>query len=271
MSLNPTQSEPQSIKVGTGEHVRTIAYRQQAPANDHARADNMGLIWLPGLKSDMVSTKATALSQWAPEKGFTLTRFDYSGHGESSGRFEDAVISDWIQEARTVLETLTIGPQILLGSSTGGHIALVLLRRLLKEAPEQAARIKGLALIAPAWDLTEQLMWKKFPEQARRDIEQQGYYDMPSDYGEPYRITRAFIEDGRTDQLITEPFNPGVAVHVLQGGLDEAVPPAHARAMSNVVTGNHIHLTEIADGDHSLNRPEDLALLFDAIEKAAGD
>ncbi len=252
------EAPAKTIAVGSGQTARAIAYRLQPSS----RADGLGLVWLPGLKSDMVSTKATALAKWAPQHGLGLTRFDYSGHGESSGRFEDAVISDWVEEARAVFETLTTGPQILVGSSTGGHVALVLLRRLLREAPDQAKRIRGLVLIAPAWDLTEELMWKKFPEDARRAIQEAGYYDMPSDYGEPYRITREFIADGRTDLLSLDPFDPGVPVHVLQGALDDAVPIEHARRMGDVVLGNRIHITEIPDGDHRLSRDEDIALLF---------
>lgn len=255
----------QTMEVGSGDAARTIAYRLQ-PAT---RADGLGLIWLPGLKSDMVSTKATALAQWAPKHGFGLTRFDYSGHGESSGRFEDAVISDWVEEARAVLERLTTGPQIILGSSTGGHVALVLLRRLLREAPDEAARIKGLVLIAPAWDLTEALMWARATDEQKAHLERDGWYDLPSDYGDPYRITKRFIEDGRTELLSDAPFDPGIPIHVLQGALDDAVPLDHTRRMGEVVLGDRIRLTEIPDGGHSLSRDEDLALLFREVERVA--
>ncbi|MEM1372662.1 MAG: alpha/beta hydrolase, partial [Pseudomonadota bacterium] len=228
------------------------------------------IIWLAGLKSDMLSTKATALADWAPTRGMGLTRFDYSGHGESSGKFEEALISHWVEEAMCVLEQLTAGPQILVGSSTGAHVALVLLRRLIQKKSMYADRIKGLVLIAPAWDLTEELMWKTFPDDGRKAIETQGFYDMPSDYGEPYRITRAFIEDGRRDLIRPDPFDPGRPVEVLQGLLDDAVPAPHARELASVLHGDWVRLTEIADGDHRLSRDPDIELLFEAIERVAG-
>ncbi|MEL7047855.1 MAG: alpha/beta hydrolase [Pseudomonadota bacterium] len=267
MSHSSTDAEPQhaeppqTLKVGTAAKSRSIAYRQ----NPSKRDDGLGLIWLAGLKSDMLSTKASALAEWAPLQGLGLTRFDYSGHGESSGRFEDAVISDWVEEAGTILEKVTTGPQILVGSSTGGQVGLVLLRQLLRSAPEQASRIKGLVLIAPAWDLTEELMWAKFPEDGRQAILQQGYYDMPSDYGEPYRITRAFIEDGRRDLIKPDPFNPGCPIRVLQGVLDDAVPVDHTRALPDILLGDWVHITEIPEGDHRLSRPEDIELLFSEV------
>ncbi|MEO1205274.1 MAG: alpha/beta hydrolase [Pseudomonadota bacterium] len=267
MSLSSPNDEPQTLQVGSGEKSRTIAHRT-IPSK---REDGLGLIWLPGLKSDMVSTKATALAEWAPRHDLGVTRFDYSGHGISSGRFEDAVISDWVEEACAILQATTSGPQMLLGSSTGGHVALVLLRRLLREAPDDAARIRGLVLIAPAWDLTEELMWAKFPEDARKAIFDQGYYDMPSEYGEPYRITRAFIEDGRLDLIKPDPFNPGCPVRVLQGVLDDAVPVDHTRMLPEVLTGKWVHLTEIEDGDHRLSRPQDIELLFSEVLKLADE
>ncbi|MEO1281166.1 MAG: alpha/beta hydrolase [Pseudomonadota bacterium] len=266
MSHSSPAAEPQTLEVGSGAKTRTIAYRSQASK----RKDNLGLIWLAGLKSDMVSTKATALAEWAPHQGLGLTRFDYSGHGESSGRFEDAVISDWVEEAIAILEKVATGPQILVGSSTGGQVGLVLLRRLLRHAPEQAERIRGMVLIAPAWDLTDQLMWAKFPEEGRQAIMRQGYYDMPSDYGEPYRITRAFIEDGRQDLIKPDPFNPGCPIRVLQGVLDDAVPVDHTRMLPEVLRGDWVHITEIEDGDHRLSRPQDIELLFKEIEAVAG-
>ena len=191
----------------------------------------MSLLWLPGYRSDMASTKATALAEFARQKGYGCTRFDYSGHGVSSGRFEDGTIGQWLAEAEAVFRRATRGPQIVIGSSMGGWIALLLLRRLLREAPAEAARIAGLVLIAPAWDMTEELMWKKFDAAARRDLEQTGVYQQPSEYGEPYAITRGLIEEGREHLLARRPFDPGRPVVILQGAYDAAVPIAHTREL----------------------------------------
>lgn len=259
------ETEPQLLEVGEGQHRRTIA-ALTAPAR---RADGLGLVWLIGLKSDMASTKAEALARFAEEQGLGMTRFDYSGHGRSGGRFEEATIGDWVVEAEAVFTRLTRGPQIVLGSSTGAHVALLLLRRLMAQGGEAADRVKGLVLIAPAWDLTEELMWKKFPDEGRRAIQDQGYYDLPSEYGEPYRITRRFIEEGRAHLLAGRPFDPGRPVVILQGVEDVDVPVAHARALAKLLGGQWAELIEVADGDHRLSRPEDLALLMRTVAALA--
>src|SRR5690606_7183011 len=187
--------------------------------------------------SDMVSTKATALAGWAPENGFGLTRFEYSGHGSSSGNFKDATIGDWLEETREVFCRVTQGRQIVIGSSTGGHLALLLLRDLMARDREAASRIAALVLIAPAWDLTEELMWKEMPPEAQREIMEQGVTYRPSDYGEPYAITRQFIEEGRNHLFRGEPFDPGRPVVILQGQLDTAVPASHARRLADFIEG----------------------------------
>lgn len=256
------ESEPQFLEVGAAGRRRQIAYLAQPPA----AAGGPGVVWLIGLKSDMASTKAAALAQWTAARGLGLTRFDYSGHGRSSGAFADATIGDWLEESEAVSTRLTSGPQVLVGSSTGGHVALVLLRRLMRERPEEAARVKGLVLIAPAWDLTEELMWKQFAPDARRDIMEKGVYHQPSEYGEPYAITRTFIEEGRHHLLAGDDFDPGRPVLVLQGLQDAAVPAAHTRRLAEVLKGGHVEITEVADGEHRLSRPEDLDKLFALIE-----
>ena len=148
------------------------------------------LMFLSGFKSEMRAIKAGAVAQWAGERGIGCLRFDYSGHGQSEGRFEDGTVSRWLEETRAAFDRLTEGPQVLIGSSMGGHIALLLLRDLLAEAPDAAQRIKGLVLIAPAWNLTE-LMWNNLPTSARREIEEKGVYLRPSRYEDgPYPITR---------------------------------------------------------------------------------
>jgi pimeloyl-ACP methyl ester carboxylesterase len=151
----------------------------------------------------------------------------------------------------------------------GGHIALLLLRRLMRERPADAARIKALVLIAPAWDMTEELMWNKFTEAARRELKETGVFRQPSEYGEPYAITRALIEDGRRHLLARAPFDPGRPVVILQGALDEAVPIAHARELLSFLQGGRVKLIEIPDGEHRLSRPQDLALLFATLDELA--
>jgi pimeloyl-ACP methyl ester carboxylesterase len=248
-----------------GGAVRRLAYLAEPPTGEPP----VSLFWLAGYKSDMASTKATALADFARAKGYGCARFDYSGHGLSSGRFEDGTIGQWLAEAEAVFARATRGPQIVIGSSMGGWIALLLLRRLLREAPAEAGRIAALLLIAPAWDMTEELMWKKFDERARRDLVETGVYLQPSEYGEPYAITRVLIEEGRDHLLARAPFDPGRPVIILQGMLDAAVPIAHARELKGLLKGGRVELREIADGEHRLSRPQDLALLFAAIEKLA--
>ena len=229
----------------------------------------LGLFWLSGYKSDMASTKATEIASYARRKGFACTRFDYSGHGRSSGKIEDGTIGQWLGEAEDVFRRISHGPQIVIGSSMGGHIALLLLRRLLAERPEEAARIRAMVLIAPAWDMTEELMWKEFPEEARRQLMETGVYLQPSEYGEPYAITRALIEEGRQHLFARAPFDPGRPVVILQGALDEAVPIAHTRELVTFLKGGAVKLIEIADGEHRLSRPQDLMLLFATLDELA--
>lgn len=255
-------TEPQFITVGSGAGARRIACLRQSPR----RVGDVSLLWLIGLKSDMHSTKAEALAQWTAARGLGLTRFDYSGHGQSAGMFEAATLSDWLEESLAVFEQVTQGPQILVGSSTGAHVALLLLRRLMETRPEAAARVRGLVLVAPAWDLTE-LMWHELPEEARRAIVDEGQWLRPSAYDpKGYVITRRFIEDGRRHLLAGTSFDPGRPVLVLQGAEDRDVPIAHARALASVLAGDWVRMTEVPDGEHRLSRSEDLAKLYGLIE-----
>jgi len=255
-----TDTQPQFLDVGSGPDRRRIAYLHQPAAN----AQKPGVIWLGGFKSDMTGTKAVALAQWAAAQDLGCLRFDYSGHGQSQGRFEDGTLSRWLEEARAVFD-LTRGPQILVGSSMGGHIALLLLRALMADAPEEARRITGLALIAPAWDMTE-LMWRNLPTSARKDIEEKGVYLRPSRYGEePYPITRALIEDGRRHLIGPWPFDPGRPVHILHGLQDPDVPWEHTLDLVAHLGGDWTRVAAVPDGEHRLSRPEDLALLLDIV------
>ncbi len=260
-----TGIEPQFIDVGTGEARRRIAFRREARSG----AAKPGYFWLSGFKSDMSSTKATALADHAAAIGVDCVRFDYSGHGISDGPFEKGTIGRWLDEAQTVFQQISQGPQILIGSSMGGYIALMLLKRLLEKDPAEARRIAALVLIAPAWDMTEELMWKRFPTEARSALQEQGVYYQPSKYAEPYTITRELIEDGRAHLLARQPFDPGRPVFILQGLQDRDVPAAHVRELETFLLGSHVRITEVPDGEHRLSRPQDLALLFQLIDEAS--
>jgi pimeloyl-ACP methyl ester carboxylesterase len=176
-----------SLEIGTGAAARVIAVRQRGGAAP-------GLLWLGGFRSDMRGSKAEALDQWAAAQGRACTRFDYSGHGESGGLFADGTIGRWLEESLGVFTACCEGPQVVIGSSMGGWLALLLARELRRrQQAGQAARasVVGLVLIAPAVDFTEELMWKRFPAGVRREIEQNGVWLQPSAYSdEPYPITR---------------------------------------------------------------------------------
>src|SRR4030081_2186106 len=165
------RNRPALIEVGSGGDVRSIAVRARAGASP-------GLIWLGGFKSDMRGTKALALDAWAVEGGRACVRFDYSGHGESGGAFIDGTIGRWLEESVAVFEQFCAGPQVVIGSSIGGWVAL-LLGRGIGRRPASRASLAGLVLIAPAPDFTEELMWKGFSPEARRDIETNGVWLRP--------------------------------------------------------------------------------------------
>jgi pimeloyl-ACP methyl ester carboxylesterase len=214
-----------------------------------------GLFWLSGFHSDMGGTKAVALREAAREHGAGFTAFDYSGHGRSGGVFAHGTIGLWLDDALTALDTQTRGPQILVGSSMGGWLALLLAR-------QRPQRIAGLVLIAPAVDFTERLLWKRLRPAARRQIENEGQWLRPSAYGDaPYPITHNLITEGRSHLLLPGPVPVSAPVRVLQGMADPDVPWRHAMATLNALTSPDTHLTLIRDGDHRLSRPQDIALL----------
>ncbi|TCT05230.1 alpha/beta hydrolase [Aquabacter spiritensis] len=228
-----------------------------------------GVVWLGGFKSDMAGSKAEALAHWATRRGQAFVRFDYSGHGESGGRFEDGTISAWLEDACAVFDRATEGPQILVGSSMGGWIALLLARALAQRASAQGAapRIAGMVLIAPAPDFTETLMWARFAPEVQDQITATGRYARPSDYSaEPYVITRALIEDGRRHLLLGTPFAVGCPVRILQGARDTDVPWQHAMKLVSCLAEDDVVFSLVKDGDHRLSRPEDLDRLIATLE-----
>ncbi|HXE24023.1 MAG TPA: alpha/beta hydrolase [Roseiarcus sp.] len=227
------------------------------------RSGAPGVVWLSGYRSDMDSTKATALDAEAGRLGLGFLRFDYSGHGRSGGRLEDGAISRWLEEALALIRAESEGPQILVGSSMGGWLAL-LAARALAEAGE-TERVKGLILIAPAVDFTEALIWEKAPEEARRAIMEQGVWRRPSAYsGEPDCLTRDLIEDGRKHLMLGAMIRTRAPTVVLQGMRDEDVPYSHTLKLMQRL-GDPATLTLVKDGDHRLSRREDLQLMFEAL------
>ncbi|MGI9522113.1 MAG: alpha/beta hydrolase [Hyphomicrobiaceae bacterium] len=253
---------PQYLAVGAGSDSRKIAYLTDV-------GQSPGVLWLSGFKSDMISMKASALAEWCCSQGLSFTRFDYSGHGRSGGRFEDGTVSRWLEEAVAIMETVTTGRQVVVGSSMGGYIALLMLRQLLSTGESAANRIHSLVLIAPAWDMTEALMWDQFPDPVKRTIMDQGYWLRPSQYGEAYLITRNLIEDGRCHLLGPTPWNPGRSVHIIHGQQDSDVPFAHGERLRDLLLGEHAVLTAVPDGEHRLSRPQDLQRIFKTIGQYA--
>lgn len=227
-----------------------------------------GIVWLGGFKSDMLSTKAARLDEFAAAEGRSCLRFDYSGHGESQGRFEDGTISRWTQESLAMIRAQTDGPQIVVGSSMGGWIALLAARAM--GAEEAAQRLAGLVLIAPAVDFTERLMWAQMPAALRKEIETKGVWLRESAYSpEPTPITRALIEDGRRNLMFDGAIEAHAPVHILQGMQDPDVPWSHAMTLVEHLAGDCVTLSLIKDGDHRLSRDEDIQALITAVANIA--
>jgi pimeloyl-ACP methyl ester carboxylesterase len=255
-SAAPDQ-EPVFIAVGKESAARRIAVRARAGGSP-------GLFWLSGFNSDMKGTKVLALDAWAAEHNRALVRFDYSGHGESGGAFVDGTIGRWLEESVAVFDRFCGGPQVVIGSSMGGWMALLLAREIAKRGGSRAS-LAGLVLIAPAPDFTEQLMWNGFSPEVRREIETNGLWLRPSQYGEPYPITRALIEEGRNHLLLGSAIEVGCPVRILQGAQDPDVPWQHAFALAHRLPSDDVVLTMIQDGDHRLSRPQDIARIIAAV------
>jgi len=242
---------------------RTIAVRAR---QGKSPSSGPGLFWLGGFKSDMKGTKAEALDRWAAEQGRACLRFDYSGHGESGGDFNAGTIGRWLQESLAVYRRFAQGPQVIVGSSMGGWLALLLVRELRQQ--KDAAPIAGMALIAPAVDFTEELMWKQFPAAIKQEIETKGVWLRPSDYGEePFPITKGLIEEGRKHLMLGGLIETGCPVHILQGVKDPDVPWRHAVELVSRFARDDVVLTLIKDGDHRLSRPEDIERLIAVVKE----
>jgi pimeloyl-ACP methyl ester carboxylesterase len=252
-----------SLNVESPALARTIAVRVR---EGKSGARKPGLFWLGGFKSDMKGTKAVALDEWAAKEGRASIRFDYSGHGESGGAFTDGTIGHWLAESLEVYRQFAKGPQVVIGSSMGGWLALLMAHALREE--KAVAPIAGMVLIAPAVDFTEELMWKAFPDAIKREIEEKGSWLRPSQYSEePYPITRKLVEEGRQHLLLGGLIETGCPVHILQGVQDPDVPWRHAEALVARFARDDVVLTLIKDGDHRLSRPEDIERLIAAAKE----
>jgi len=225
-----------------------------------------GLFWLGGYKSDMKGTKAQALADWAEREARACVRFDYSGHGESEGAFTDGTIGRWLDDSLAVFDACCRGPQILIGSSMGGWLALLVARALRRRGKAGPASVDGVVLIAPAIDFTEELMWKRFTPEIKRELDEKGFWARPSGYSpEPYLVTRQLIEEGRKHLLLGGMIETGCPVRILQGVEDPDVPWHHAVELTSRLASDDVVLTLVKDGDHRLSRPEDIERLLRAV------
>jgi pimeloyl-ACP methyl ester carboxylesterase len=224
------------------------------------------LVWLGGFRSDMRATKAERLAAWAAATGRTMIRFDYSGHGESTGNFQDFTISTWLADALAVIAHFGPDAPVLVGSSMGGWISLLAARTL--HASSQ--RLRGLVLMAPATDFTEDLMWDRFSNEIKHQITTTGSWMRSSEYSpEPYVITKKLIIDGRKNFVFGSTIDPGCPVHILQGMQDPDVPWHHAMKLLEHLPATAASLTLIKDGDHRLSREQDLVLMIQAVKNIA--
>jgi pimeloyl-ACP methyl ester carboxylesterase len=252
------------LEIGEATERCVIAVRQQDGAAP-------GLFFLSGYKSDMKGTKAEALARWSASRGRACVRFDYSGHGESGGKFTDGTIGRWLADSLAVFDACCRGSQIVIGSSMGGWLALLMagaLRRRTANGAASAASIVGLVLIAPAVDFTEELMWKRFTPAIKRELAEKGVWERPSAYSpEPYPVTKQLIEEGRKHLLLGGMIETGCPVRILQGVEDADVPWGHAVGLTSRLACDDVVLTLVKDGDHRLSRPEDIERLIRAVEE----
>lgn len=236
---------------------RRLAYHQTGETGP-------GVVFLGGYKSDMTGTKAQHLQAWAEATGRAFLRFDYSGHGQSSGKFEDGGIGDWFADAIAIIAGLTQGPQVLVGSSMGGWIALLVARAL----PD---RVAGLVGVAAAPDFTRDLMWDNLSDTERAEMTAQGWRAEPSEYSDqPNIITMAFLQDGEKHLVLRSPLDLPFPVRLLQGTADVDVPPAVALRLMDHATSPDLRLTLVKGADHRFSTPTCLDLMVAAVNEVSG-
>ena len=235
-----------------------LAYRHDGATG---RTGRTGFFWLGGYKSDMDGSKAEAIASLARDTRRTALRFDYSGHGKSSGLFVDGTITQWLAQSVYMFRHHTAEKTIVLGSSMGGWLAMLLAQALRETSPEAYGRLAGIVLIAPAADMTTELMWKQLSPEARREIEERGIWHRPSQYGEPYPITARLLEDGVNHLILKTGLDTPCPVRILQGDQDDDVPPQHAWRVYEAIRGADVTLTLVKGGDHRLSTPGQLTLI----------
>jgi pimeloyl-ACP methyl ester carboxylesterase len=250
------QPEPKILLAPDGEK---IAYCHDENMTGSAKR-SVGAVWLGGFKSDMTGTKATTLAEWAEKTSRNYTRFDYFGHGQSSGQFVEGTISRWRADALAILDKIATGPQVLIGSSMGAWIALL-------AALARPDQVKGLVLIAPAPDFTEKLMWAGFDDNIRAQLQNEGVYRQPSDYDEPYEISYELIKDGRNHLLLDNCLELDLPIRILQGMNDPDVPWEHAMLLAEKLTSSDLTVSLNKKGDHRLSEPDDLRRLTNTLDE----
>lgn len=251
-------AEPQFLAVESAGLARRIAVRVDGTGP-------VSVLWLGGWRSDMAGTKAAALAGALPAAGLRVVRFDYSGHGESDGDYREGTIGRWLAEARAVFDAFCPGPTVLVGSSMGGWIALLLARAL--RTPDGHTPLKGLALVAPAADFTDRLMWQQMPEAARAEMAATGAWIRATPWGESETITRALVEEGRTHLILDAPVHTGCPVRILQGVADDVVPWSHAMLLLERLAEEDVVATFVKDGDHRLSTAADIARLVETVRE----
>jgi pimeloyl-ACP methyl ester carboxylesterase len=252
-TLDSGEAPPSKLKLQSG----VIAYRSTKPRRGYPT-----VVFLSGLNSDMNGTKARYLAETLPAHGLGYLRFDNLGHGASSGNFVDQTVSSWVATALEVMDRATRGPLLLVGSSIGAWVAV-------KAALARPDRVIGLVTIAAAPDCTEDLMWSGMDMEQRLALASAGVVDLPSDYGDPYPISRALIEDGRRNLVLRAPVPITCPARLLHGMADPDVPVACSLRLAEVMASQDLCVTLIKNGDHRLSRPDDLALTEAAILELA--
>lgn len=255
------KSAVQYLSMPTGEAIAVLAARPEKPAGEKS-----GIFWLGGFKSVMTGGKASTLAKWAKGQHIASCRFDYSGNGQSDNTpFEAATISGWLNQALAVFDAHTEGPQIVCGSSMGGWLALLLYKAL--QTRGELERVRALMLIAPAADMTEDLLWREMNDEMRAAIKSEGVWHQPSAYGDGnYPITARLIEDGRNHLILNQSITVDCPVRILHGDADPDVPWQHGLKLFDALDGEDVAFTLIKGGDHRLSTPGDLARLISTIE-----
>lgn len=239
----------------------TIAYRARSGNGQKGvnGQENIGVVWLGGFKSDMVGSKAGALDDWAVNTQRHFVRFDYFGHGESSGAFVDGTIGRWLDDALAVLDAIAQGPVVLVGSSMGGWIALL-------AALARPDRVRGIALVAPAPDFTEDLMWQRASEETKQILLSGEIYAEPSEYDdEPYEISMGLIEEARRHLLLRSPIEVQCPVRILHGMADVDVPWQRSLMLVEQLATSDVTVNFIKDADHRMSDDQNIARLVSMV------